>query len=256
MWFTRKPLSEDQAATLHEEAWTAFRQRDFDTALKHFKTFAKALPDDPRWMNGIGAVSLARQEHADARRHFQMAAERDYPGGHYNLGLMAYGEDDPVTAVEHLQRAARQDYPLASNVLGDIHLDAERYEEAEQAYRRAAELGHTDGYNNLGLLYLKLEAYEQAKQALLQALESDHVYAKHNLAVAYHRLGELEAAERWYHISFADHGNLQSLENLGHVYCDSGRQTEGEALVEASDKLYEDRPLNDYEQSLVDRLLA
>lgn len=149
----------------------------------------------------------------------------------------------------------RHDHAEALNLLGDVHLHAKRYPQAEQAYRRAAELGNVDGYNNLGLLYLQLEDYQQARQALLQALESDHVYAQHNLAVAYHRLGELEEAERWYLISFSKHGNLQSLENLGHVYGESGREVEGRALVDASDKLYENQPLNDYEQALIDRLL-
>ncbi|WP_313483097.1 tetratricopeptide repeat protein [Pseudomonas sp.] len=256
MWFMKKKLTEQQAAEVNELGWTALREQDLDTALRHFKTLGKALPDDARWINGIGAVCLARDEEDEARLHFQMAADRDLPAGHYNLALMAYRADDHPTAVEHLQRAIRHDFPLALGLLGEIHLQAERYEEAEQAYRHAARLGHIDSYNNLGLMFLEREDYAQAKQALLQGLQSEHVYAEHNLAVACHRLGELEAAERWYHISFANYGNLQSLENLGYVYCQSGRQAEGEALVEASDKLYEDTPLNDYEQSLVDRLLA
>jgi len=321
MWFTnKKTLSAEQATALNDQGWAAFRAQDLDAAQQCFENLAKACPDDPRWMNGVGAVSLARDDRANAHRHFQRAADRDYPGSHYNLGIMAYqdgdhdvarrhfqraaehdypgshynlgsmafqeGDHDTArqyfqkateydcvrshfylgsmayqdgdhdAAVEHLNKAVRHDHPEALNLLGDVHLHAERYPQAEQAYRRAAELGNVDGYNNLGLLYLQLEDYQQAKQALLQALESDHVYAQHNLAVAYHRLGELEAAERWYLISFSEHGNLQSLENLGHVYSDSGREVEGQALVAASDKLYEDQPLNDYEQALIDRLLA
>ena len=40
------------------------------------------------------------------------------------------------------------------------------------------------------------------------------------------------------------------------MYGEIGREVEGRALVAASDKLYEDQPLNEYEQALIDRLLA
>nr|WP_216636143.1 tetratricopeptide repeat protein [Xanthomonas arboricola] len=95
MWFmNKKNLSDEQATALSEQAWAAFREQDLDTALESFQTLAKARPADPRWMNGVGAVSLAREDHADAHRHFQMAAEHDYPGGHYNLGILAYQDGD------------------------------------------------------------------------------------------------------------------------------------------------------------------
>ncbi len=95
MWFmSKKTLSDEQATALHEQAWAAFREQDLDTAQECFQILAKACPADARWMNGVGAVSLARDDRADAHRHFQMAADRDYPGSHYNLGIMAYQDGD------------------------------------------------------------------------------------------------------------------------------------------------------------------
>ena len=142
MWFMKKKtLSDEQATALHEQAWTAFRAQDLDTAQERFQNLAKACPDDARWMNGIGAVSLAREERADARRHFQMAADRDYPGSHYNLGIMAYQDDSHDVARRHFQRAAEHDYPGSHYNLGSMAFQEGDHDTARHHFQKAAEIG-------------------------------------------------------------------------------------------------------------------
>lgn len=134
----KKNLSDEQATALSEQAWAAFREQDLDTALESFQTLAKACPADPRWMNGVGAVSLAREDHADAHRHFQMAAEHDYPGGHYNLGILAYQDGDHDAARHHFQRAAEHDYPGSHYNLGSMAFQEGDHDAARQYFQKAA----------------------------------------------------------------------------------------------------------------------
>jgi hypothetical protein len=43
------------------------------------------------------------QDYAQARHWFQLAAQQDYPGAQYNLGVMALGQGGPKDAVTAYQ---------------------------------------------------------------------------------------------------------------------------------------------------------
>ena len=175
MWFmNKKTLSDDQATALNEQAWAAFRGQDLDTALESFQTLAKACPADPRWMNGVGAVSLAREDRADARRHFQMAAEHDYPGSHYNLGIMAYQDGDHDAARQHFQRAAEHDYPGSHYNLGTMAFQEGDHDAARHYFQQAAKYDCPRSHYYLGSMAYQDGDHAAAIEHLDNAVRHDH----------------------------------------------------------------------------------
>ena len=121
----------------YDEAWTAYLNQDYATALRELKPLAEQ--GDPRsqyavgWMyrNGEGVP----QNYKIAIKWYRLAAEQGYAEAQKSLGLMyQFGEG------------------IAPN-----HQDASKW------YRLAAEQGNAEAQNNLGLMYLNGEGVNQSK---------------------------------------------------------------------------------------------
>jgi hypothetical protein len=121
----------------YDEAWMAYLNQDYKTALKELKPLAEQ--GDPRsqyavgWMyrNGEGVA----QDYKTAVKWYRLAAEQDHAEAQKSLGLM---------------------YQFGEGIAPD-------YQTASKWYRRAAEQGNAEAQNNLGLMYLKGEGVSQSK---------------------------------------------------------------------------------------------
>ena len=253
MWFSRS-LTDEQVEERFAEARSRLQDGDHAAAERIYRELAKQRPQDPRWMNGLGFVREHAGDDAAALELYRRAAELGLPQAYYNTGRIAYLADEHERAVEALERAEQLGFRGAENLLGDAHLALGRHADAERAYVRAAKRGDDNAHANLGLLYLETDEPARAIGPFTRALELGHVHAEHNLGSAHHRLGELDEAARWYTRSWQRHGNLQSMENLGHVWRTLGRVEDGQLLVHASDMLAEGRPVSERGRDLIAEL--
>jgi len=121
----------------YDEAWKAYLNQDFKTALKELKPLAEQ--GDPRsqyavgWMyrNGEGVT----QDYKTAIKWYRLAAEQGHAEAQKSLGLM---------------------YQFGEGI-------APNYQNASRWYRLAAEQGNAEAQNNLGLMYLNGEGVTQSK---------------------------------------------------------------------------------------------
>ena len=125
------------ASAGYDEAWMAYSNQDYATALKELKPLAEQ--GDPRsqyavgWMyrNGEGVA----QDYKTAVKWYRLAAEQGHAEAQKSLGLM---------------------YQFGEGI-------APNYQVASKWYRLAAEQGNAEAQNNLGLMYLKGEGVSQSK---------------------------------------------------------------------------------------------
>lgn len=249
-------LSDDRVEALVEDAKQALRAEEYRRAERLFRRVGRYRPDDARWLNGTAVAREYSGDRDTARDLYRQAADLGHATAAWNLGRIAFADGDLRTARTALEQGVERQLVHAANLLGDVCVQMHDFAAAERAYVHAAKLGHDDALNNLGLLYFEMDEPARAIAPLTRALELGHVFAEHNLGSAHHRLGDLDAASSWYTRSYRRHGNLQSLENLGHVWGDAGRSEDGAALVRASDALYEGRALSPIEQRVVDEVEA
>jgi len=125
------------ASAGYDEAWMAYSNQDYATALKELKPLAEQ--GDPRsqyavgWMyrNGEGVA----QDYKTAVKWYRLAAEQGHAEAQKSLGLM---------------------YQFGEGI-------APNYQVASKWYRLAAEQGNAEAQNNLGLMYLKGNGVSQSK---------------------------------------------------------------------------------------------
>ena len=121
----------------YDEAWAAYSNQDYETALKELKPLAEQ--GDPRsqyavgWMyrNGEGVA----QDYQTAVKWYRLAADQGHAEAQKSLGLM-YQFGEGIT---------------------------QNNQNASKWYRLAAEQGNAEAQNNLGLLYLNGEGVTQSK---------------------------------------------------------------------------------------------
>jgi len=121
----------------YDEAWVAYVNQDYETALKELKPLAEQ--GDPRsqyavgWMyrNGEGVA----QDYQTAVKWYRLAADQGHAEAQKSLGLM---------------------YQFGEGI-------AQNNQNASKWYRLAAEQGNAEAQNNLGLMYLNGEGVTQSK---------------------------------------------------------------------------------------------
>lgn len=125
------------ASASYDEAWVAYVNQDYETALKELKPLAEQ--GDPRsqyaigWMyrNGEGVA----QDYQTAVKWYRLAADQGHAEAQKSLGLM---------------------YQFGEGI-------AQNNQNASKWYRLAAEQGNAEAQNNLGLMYLNGEGVTQSK---------------------------------------------------------------------------------------------
>jgi TPR repeat protein len=196
---TLVPPSTKVTADQIEEADTAYRKRDYATALRLIRpladhgnavsqTFLGAM-----YFNGDGVA----QNYGEAAKWYRLAADRG--------------------------NASAQD------LLGSMYFDGkgvqQNYAEAAKWYRVAADRGNASAQNHLGSMYSNGKGVPrndtEAVRWFRLAADLDNVAAQNNLGVAYENgLGvprnSAEAA-RWYRFA-ADRGFVDAQFNLGQMY--------------------------------------
>ncbi len=124
---------------------------------------AGRFPEMPRLDYQLGRALDAKNDHDEARRRYELSAEKGYPAAMNNLGnLYAQGEGvrrDYAQAHRWYEKAAERGYAAAMNNLGNLYADGEGVAhnpvEALRWYERAAELGIAAATNNIGLMHLR-----------------------------------------------------------------------------------------------------
>ena len=120
-----------------QTGYEAFEDRDYAGALAEFLPLAEQ--GDSRAQTLLGVMFrtglLGMHDYDNAARWFRMAAERDEPDAHYNLGLMYFQHEaiPPDTlptpealgaaAVAHFGRAAELGHPEAQLYMGHIYAE-------------------------------------------------------------------------------------------------------------------------------------
>lgn len=147
----------------YNEAWVAYSNQDYETALRELKPLAEQ--GDPRsqyaigWMyrNGEGV----KQDYQIAFKWYRLAAEQGHTEAQRSLGLM---------------------YQFGEGI-------AQSYQSASKWYRLAAEQGSAEAQNNLGLMYLNGEGVKQSKESAYMWL---HNAASQGVSLAKWNQDELE----------------------------------------------------------------
>ncbi|MDH3376589.1 MAG: tetratricopeptide repeat protein [Gammaproteobacteria bacterium] len=203
-------IQDDHPDACHLLAVALLRQnRDSDQAIELIQQALKAYPDQPIFLNSLGAAYSQIGQISEANDVFQrvVSVKDDYVEAHYNLG----------------------------NTFRDLH----RYEEAASEYQRVLDLdpGYVNAYNDIGLLHLGSQRYHEAIQQFKIALELEPArFDFHaNLANALQSLGELESALIAIHNALALSPNDAKLHNnLGSIYHQQGETAEAIAAFRRS----------------------
>eukprot|EP00729_Bicosta_minor_P011824 gene11824-biopygen25110 len=143
------------------------------------------------YLNGKGV----EQDHVEAAKWFQKAAEAGNAMAQFNLGILYHTgkgvEQDHVEAAKWYRKAAKAGLTEAQHNLGIMHAHGKGVEqdhvEAVTWSRKAAEAGLTEAQHNLGAMYRYGEGVEQdhveAAKWYRKAAEAGYAMAQYNLAL-------------------------------------------------------------------------
>ena len=146
-----------------EDAASAFKRKDFETAARLWRTLAEEGNALARtnlgslYENGTGVA----RDPAEAVKWYRLAAEQGHAPAELQLAFMyRSGKGVPkndAEAVKWIRRAADRGYLPAEDVLGSAYESGvgipRDYTEAARWYRMAADRGHAPAELNLGRLY-------------------------------------------------------------------------------------------------------
>jgi TPR repeat protein len=199
-----------------EEGLTAYKDRDYSTALREWLPLAEG--GDVRAQNKLGLMYRngwgVPQDNTEAVKWYRRAAEKGDASAQYSLGSM-YEDGRGVpqsfgSAVEWYLKAAEQNEIRAQFDLGAMYAEGQsvpqNFVQALNWFRKAAEQGSTDAQNNLGFMYSSgygvPRDYSEAVKWYGLAAERGSAYAQLNLGIMYAEgwgvPQDLREAEKWY----------------------------------------------------------
>jgi predicted O-linked N-acetylglucosamine transferase (SPINDLY family) len=154
-------------------------------------------PDDAAYYSNLGAAyqALGRTEEALKNHCLAVKINRNWPEGHFTLGLALVRANqlrDAAVALAETTRLAPQ-RPEPFNELGIVLARLGRMDEAADAFRQATRLRpeYADAYNNLGNVRLSQNRLDEAIGRYQKAIElKPNYYQAHaHLGIAYSRQG-------------------------------------------------------------------
>jgi tetratricopeptide (TPR) repeat protein len=158
--------------------WFYLRRND---PLKARRKFEELLDGDELREQGLGGVSLALKNYAEAETHFGRALKID-PWSEFNHTNVAWAlmrqEDEAslLRAEQHCRQALDIDreYPKALGCLGVIAFKRGHFRESEEWFLASIRASPNQGsYSDLGALYVQTGRYAEAKKQLEQAIDLD-----------------------------------------------------------------------------------
>ena len=162
-----------------------------------------------------------KQDIAEARRYFKIAAAQGHPEAQFELARMyETGQGVPRDLTEALKlyaKAAEQDHTVAQYNLGVLYNNGQGVARDDKAaakwYRQAAQKNYPDAQNNLGWLYEKGQGvpqdYAEAAKWYAKAAEQGtaNINAQYNLARLYAKgqgvPQDYATAAAWYRLAAA-----------------------------------------------------
>jgi tetratricopeptide (TPR) repeat protein len=182
---------------------TCYQHKDFEDALRAFRTLSELKPERIEGWNNAGIVlmSLGRAEEAKIAFKRVLAIEPDNAGALLNLGNYYAGKGDGPSAIGLFERAieARPDFADAWFNLGNTHLAAKDHEKAQKAFERAIRLRRefVSAHKNLGYIHELSGSWDKAIESYGTAGQLDRADAtlQINLANAYLALDRFDEAK-------------------------------------------------------------
>jgi hypothetical protein len=186
-------------------------------------------PGVARFMFEAGRVATARKDHAEARRHYDLAAAAGYAMAFNNIGAQYEGgQGVPVNypeAARWYRKAADAGEPAAMIDLGWLyetgHGVAKDLPEAFRLYDAAVKAGEPSAMNNLGLMFMRgtgvRRDYAEARRLFEQGAALGEAGAMNSLGVLYDEGDGMPrnagAARQWFEKAAAL-GNPEAKQNL------------------------------------------
>ena len=193
-----------------------FRQKDIESAARHFSNALKIYPDHQKARKGLdnvtkqflnaGNKSYKRGNLSKATSYYEKALEFD-PGfylAYFQLGVLQKKQGQSKSAIESLKKVLeiKPDHDKTWFTLGTAYEADGNNQEAIIHYNKAIEInpGYTKAYGNLGKLYTDIGNYSEAEDKLKTVIQIDPDYAD-----GFMRLGILYLEQEKY---------IEAVENL------------------------------------------
>ena len=149
-------------------------------------------------LNNLGVALMEQYKHEDAAKQFKLALERDanFAIARINLAMAQFFLNDVKTAVTEAQAALKLAPASlhAQYVLGSAYKNDRLYDEAIAAFNKVLAVDPKDPYSNIqiGQSYSSRQQYAQAAEAFRRAMEAEpyNATAVYSLAQALIRSGK------------------------------------------------------------------
>ncbi|HVF50589.1 MAG TPA: serine/threonine-protein kinase [Pyrinomonadaceae bacterium] len=189
------------AAEFYERGAYYFSSRNYDDAIRDYRSALELQPDFPSAHNRLGRALMMKAQFAAAAQEFREAIKKkggNYPSAQYNLGYALQLQGDNEEAIRaYTDAIGNHDgtYPDAYFQIGIIHLKRERDAEAAEALRKAIEQNggrDADAQFGLGVALARQKDHAGAESAFRAAIDErggDFADAHFNLGLLYDKMG-------------------------------------------------------------------
>ena len=172
---------------------TRFRQKDIESAARHFSNALKIYSDHQKARKGLdnvtkqflnaGNKSYKRGNLSKATSYYEKALEFDpeFYLAYFQLGVLQKKQGQSKTAIESLKKVLeiKPDHDKTWFTLGTAYETDGSIEKAIEHYKKAIDVnpGYSKAYGNLGKLYTDKQDYKDAENILKTIVQIDQEYA-------------------------------------------------------------------------------
>ena len=172
---------------------TRFRQKDIESAARHFSNALKIYSDHQKARKGLdnvtkqflnaGNKSYKRGNLSKATSYYEKALEFDpeFYLAYFQLGVLQKKQGQSKTTIESLKKVLeiKPDHDKTWFTLGTAYETDGSIEKAIEHYKKAIDVnpGYSKAYGNLGKLYTDKQDYKDAENILKTIVQIDQEYA-------------------------------------------------------------------------------
>ena len=172
---------------------TRFRQKDIESAARHFSNALKIYPEHKKARKGLdnvtkqflnaGNKSYKRGDLSKATNYYQKALEFDpqFYLAYFQLGVLQKKQGQSKASIESLNKVLdiKPDHDKTWFTLGSVHETDGNNDLAIEHYSKAIEInpGYSKAYGSLGKLYTEKEEFKKAEDILKTVVQIDSEYA-------------------------------------------------------------------------------
>ena len=172
---------------------TRFRQKDIESAAKHFSNALKIYPEHQKARKGLdnvtkqflnaGNKAYKRGDLGTATNYYEKALEFDpqFYLAYFQLGVLQKKQGQSKAAIASLNKVLeiKPDHDKTWFTLGTAHETDGNIDDAIDHYNKAIEInpGYSKAYGSLGKLYTEKQEFKQAEDILKTVIQIDSEYA-------------------------------------------------------------------------------